>query len=494
VSPRRPRKGTARGPSTTTITYYRGDVRDVQASLRDNSVHMVCDSPPFLALRSYLPPEHPDKDREIGSEATPAAFIDTMLGLSADWRRLLPRWGSIAIEIGDTYSGSGGAGGDYNESGLRQAQPRFSGSGSRARTDSAKPGTASRLAAGAGWPLAKSLCLIPELYAVALAYGINPLTGGPSPAGEWRVRNWMTWTRPNPPVGGLGDKFRPATSFVTVATVGDKKAQRWFDLDAVRGPGSPNTHARTASGIDRRPSTGKAADDSRRGGNFSTLDTLHDTNGAPPLDWWDANDLTDDELGEHWQALHRLPTSPYKGSHYATFPVALPQRLIEAMCPREVCTVCGEPRRRITATTYQPHGSRRDEAKSVRGFGVQNGEHAQAFEHGRATKVVDTIGWTDCGHNAYAPGVVLDPFGGSGTTAIAAARSGRDAVLIDLDERNVDLARQRITESLRVIGEVTTGDTTVWTVDLPLPAQIAPVKGQASMFEIPEFTAQEEAS
>src|SRR5690606_28884632 len=133
----------------------------------------------------------------------------------------------------------------------------------------------------------------------------------------------------------LGDKFRPATSFVTVATVDDK---RWFDLDAVRGPGSANTHARTAKGIDRRATTGKAADDTRRGGNFSTLDTIHDTNGAPPLDWWDAND---------WQPLHRLPTQPYKGSHYAAFPVALPARLIEAMCPREVCSVCGEPRRRI---------------------------------------------------------------------------------------------------------------------------------------------------
>src|SRR5690606_38566723 len=122
----------------------------------------------------------------------------------------------------------------------------------------------------------------------------------PSPAGQWRVRNLLTWTRPNPPVGALGDKFRPATSFVTVATVDDK---RWFDLDAVRGPGSANTHARTAKGIDRRATTGKAADDTRRGGNFSTLDTIHDTNGAPPLDWWDAND---------WQPLHRLPTQPYK--------------------------------------------------------------------------------------------------------------------------------------------------------------------------------------
>ena len=44
----------------------------------------------------------------------------------------------------------------------------------------------------------------------------------------------------------------------------------------------------------------------------------------------------------------------------------------------------------------------------------------------------------------YRNGVVLDPFGGSGTTGMVATGLGRDAILIDLDERNADLARDRI--------------------------------------------------
>ena len=44
----------------------------------------------------------------------------------------------------------------------------------------------------------------------------------------------------------------------------------------------------------------------------------------------------------------------------------------------------------------------------------------------------------------YRTGVVLDPFGGSGTTGAVAQGLGRDAILVDLDERNLDLARQRI--------------------------------------------------
>ena len=48
------------------------------------------------------------------------------------------------------------------------------------------------------------------------------------------------------------------------------------------------------------------------------------------------------------------------------------------------------------------------------------------------------------GHGTWRNGVVLDPFGGSGTTAVVALGHGRDALLIDLDERNADLARERV--------------------------------------------------
>src|SRR5690606_21204494 len=119
----------------------------------------------------------------------------TLLRLTAEWGRLLAQHGSICVELGDTYSGGG-------------------------ERD--------------GWPLAKSLCGIPTLYAWSLAYGRNLLTGAPSPAGRWRVRNLVAWVRPNPPVCALRDKFRPATSYLTIAT---RARNRYFDLDAARTPG-----------------------------------------------------------------------------------------------------------------------------------------------------------------------------------------------------------------------------------------------------------------
>lgn len=458
---------------TSTVTFHRGDVRDVMAAMPDGSVDFLVTSPPFLALRSYLPDGHPDKHREIGSEPTPAAFLDTMLGLTAEWRRLVAPWGSIAVEIGDTYSGSGGAGGDYNTGGLRDGQAKFDGSNNR--RGKIVDHNSGRRHPGPGWPMAKSLCGIPTLYTWSLAYGRNLLTGTPSPAGQLRVRNLLTWTRPNPPVGALGDKFRPATSFVTVACVSDK---RWFDLDAVRTP-------LTEPGRVQRRIKGSSRSD---GWLRPQESIVQNEAGAPPLDWWDANDLDPDETD--WQPLHRLPTQPYKGSHYAAFPVALPGRLIEACCPREVCRECGEPRRRIVEheRTFDKVGKSagRSEARTPNA-----GPMGAVYEVTRTT-----IGWADCGHGDYRPGIVLDPFGGSGTTAVAAALAGRDCVLIDLDHRNVELARERLADAMRVVSEDGRAgrtpkagapkpicDTVVWTVEPGLPGVRGELPGQMSLFD-----------
>lgn len=80
-------------------------------------------------------------------------------------------------------------------------------------------------------------------------------------------------------------------------------------------------------------------------------------------------------------------------------------------------------------------------------------------------------------------GVVLDSFGGSGTTAVAAAQAGRDAVLIDIDRRNVDLARTRIAESMRLVAETIDGDTIRWTVDPDLPGTKGQHPDQLSIFD-----------
>lgn len=394
--------------------YIIGDVRDVLATIPDGSVDLVMTSPPFLALRSYLPADHPDKLREIGSEPDPATFLDTLLHLTAEWGRVLAPHGSICVELGDTYSGSGGAGGDYNPDGLRDGQSKFE--GSNQRRGKVVDHNSGRRNPPDTWPLPKSLCGIPHLYHLSLAYGRNLLTGEESPAGRWRVRNVVAWCRPNPPVGALGDKFRPATSYMTIAC---REGSRFFDLDAVR---TAHKHPDDAA----RARTGHR-DAGKVGG-----DGASNPNGAPPLDYW------------------VIPTQPYSGSHYAVYPPALCERPIKSMAPAKVCTVCGEPSRRITSEPeyVDQRGAPHDgdaEWRHGRG-GAEEGMGSTAPTS--LTRTTTTIGWTECecpdDGAKWRPGVVLDPFAGSGTTLMVATGHGLDAIGIDIDARNADLALDRV--------------------------------------------------
>ncbi len=202
---------------------------------------------------------------------------------------------------------------------------------------------------------------------------------------------------------------------------------------------------------------------------------ITDKGGAPPLDWHT------DQLDGDW--LWKLTTAPYRGAHFATFPLTLPRRLIAAMCPQQVCRECGWPTERISTAEYTPHGAvNRMEPRLVNADSRTN-PSAQGMQHGRATKNVTTVGFTDCGHDNWRTGVAFDPFGGSGTTAVAAALEGRDAVLIDLDERNVDLTRRRLTEACHITSEHRDGNTWVWTVEAPLPGQARVHADQTSIFD-----------
>ncbi len=452
-----------------TVQYLVGDVFDRMAELPDSSVDLVLTSPPFLALRSYLPADHPDKDKEIGSEATPAEYIDVLLRLTAEWRRLLTPHGSICVELGDTFSGTNNGVGGVDE-----------------KYGAGRPPDNRKAPTQEGWPLAKSLTLTPEAYRFALAYGHNPHTGHKSPAGQWRVRNVIRWVRPNPPVGALGDKFRPATSELVVAAV---SKDRWFDLDAVR---EPHVDGRLSSGGGSAMQAGVP-----RGAKG---DLLSNPAGAPPLDWW------------------KISPKGYAGAHYAVWPSELCVKPIQAMCPREVCNECGEPRRRIVSNAQNFDGlaehiqHQREAAGMSRADFIpllphyKNGESIKAqmsnWERGKnvptpqdweilktAIGVSDSYdplildarslieyehisdhpsgttqdatgriynrlparkdrhapdNWSDCGHNNFRPGLVLDPFAGTGTTLAVAHGHGRDAIGIDIDPRNADLATDRV--------------------------------------------------
>lgn len=299
--------------------------------------------------------------------------------------------------------------------------------------------------------------MIPELYRIGLAYGINALTGQQSPAGSWRVRNNVRWVRPNPPVGALGDKFRPGTSEMVIACL---SRTRWFDMDAVRTAHLSDPEKYTGNGYTKGHPEGDG--DPVMKGNPA---------GAPPNDWsfmvadvvaeMVTKGATPKKIGRAVAALcdvgdaWEISPGGYKGAHFATWPTELLVRPIEALCPRRVCRTCGEPSRRIVDTEKVGMMTVGAAAASK---GIGGGDSGNPDKARHESTLTTTCGWSTCGcegcdgirldgfhsGSGWRPGIVLDPFAGSGTTLVVATGYGRDAIGIDMDERNVHLARERV--------------------------------------------------
>jgi len=176
------------------VRILRGDCRDVLPALPAGSVHCCVTSPPYFGLRSYLPEGHPDKRLEIGLEETPDAYVAKMVSVFREVRRVLRDDGTLWLNLGDSYAGSG----------------KGSGAGG-------KP---------------KDLIGIPWQVAFALR------------ADGWWLRSHIIWHKPNPMPESVAD--RPTSSHESIFLLA-KSAQYYFDADAVREPYSRNWFDRIAS-------------------------------------------------------------------------------------------------------------------------------------------------------------------------------------------------------------------------------------------------------
>lgn len=158
--------------------------------------------------------------------------------------------------------------------------------------------------------------------------------------------------------------------------------------------------------------------------------------------------------GRNLHNVWRVQMGQTSKKHYAVYPAALCERPIAMTCPLQVCTICGHQRSRITEMVEYDEGR-----GSKRVFGKYNSDDHEAsgrMDTGRsyvARKPV-TTGWTTCGHDSWAPGVVLDPFTGSGTTGEVALKLGRRYIGIDLYEDFTKMSAERCAETLQYLSTI----------------------------------------
>lgn len=367
----------------------------------------------------------------LGLEPTPDLYVEHIVTVFEEVRRVLRMDGTCWLNLGDCYA-AGGRGGDTGKSGLQgstqgQDESKRVAQRKTARTsfrrDRIPTGDVAHKSAPGLKP--KDLCMIPARVAMALQ------------ASGWYLRSDIVWSKTNPMPESTRDRPTKSHEYVYLLA---KSEQYFYDADAIREGVTGNSHTR-GGGVHPK-AVARVGRGSRVKSNQSFSAAVSGLVGS-----------------RNRRSVWTLPTAPYKGAHFATFPPRLIEPCILAGTSEHgCCSVCGAPYKRIVklgaplveqqkASGADTRGEYHGKAtKAYAGTGAQDPSATKARILGGMRERI-TIGWhRTCRHTLAAIDrcVVLDPFGGTGTTGMVAAQHGRDFILIELSPANIALTEQRL--------------------------------------------------
>jgi DNA modification methylase len=391
-----------------------GDARHLP--LKDTSVDLIVTSPPYFGLRSYTDGgQH--YDGQIGSEATPAEWLANLIDCTREWVRVLKPSGSLFVNLGDRYVTSGGPGGATSDPTYRCGQSGRGVSDGRVT----------------GAPV-KSLLGLPWRYAHACTDQLGLI-----------LRAEIIWAKTNGLPESVTDRVRRSHEQLFHFTV---QPRYYSAIDEIREPHTGTTHPQAP-----RPPVQSGNGVTHRTGGFdgTTLNPL----GKLP--------------GSVWSIPSAPLTIPaHLGvDHFAAFPPALVRPIVLGWSPPGVCVACGEGRRPVVDKRYRTdHYCTQDRrSKALRDSGEQRGgitrlQNERPF--GVASTEATITGYACACSTTDLPGpdvsdyakcrarepptrpaVVLDPFGGTGTTALVASVHGRHGISVDLSADYCRLAAWR---------------------------------------------------
>jgi len=436
------------------IKILTGDCRELLKTLPEGSIHTCITSPPYWGLRDYgtakweggdpncdhstvrtrgddIKPgglqgtskgSRPDTrkvcgfcgatrvDLQIGQEATPQEFVDNMVQVFREVRRVLRDDGTLWLNLGDSYiSGSTGS---------LSSKPSKMEGGRATQVEGAK--RPSKL----GMPGLKTKDLVGIPWRTALALQ----------ADGWYLRSDIIWHKPNPMPESVTDRPSKAHEYFFLLT---KTPEYFYDYKAIVEPWKENPND-IKRAIEKHPGY-----DGKHTKGYSGA-----VRGQP---------VGDPEGGRNKRTIWTVPTHAFSGAHFATFPPDLIEPCIKAgSSEKGCCPKCGAPWHRVIEKSDQPDPSYRGSSFDKGKTGERDGgERTQEGE--RMLKV--SKGWKpscECGLTEVVPCTVLDPFGGAGTTGLVADRHGRNAILCELNPEYIKLGAERISGDAPLFAQVDT--------------------------------------
>lgn len=385
-----------------TVRILVGDVRERLAELPADSVDCVVTSPPYWGLRDY------GVEGQIGMEPTLGEHLAVMIEVFDAVRRVMKPEGTLWLNYGDCYA--------TKPNGRSAAATKATGNDDRTFRD--KPfstvgpiyareherdrrGTRSTLSGNpppdtpgrimAGGTLKpKDLCMIPNRLAIAL-----------QDAGWW-VRSEIVWGKPNPMPDSSG-RYRPSTAHEKLFLL-TKSATSFYDSEAVRMPAAEASVARWAQNLDGQAGSDRANAGGKTNGPMKAVGGKGNSNGYP---------------GSTGDGVRRRTST-------GNVPNESGDRLLR---------------------NYEPDLS---PIVPVEVWEIATAAFSDAHFATFPPALVAPCIMAGCPGG----GLVLDPFGGAGTTGLVADRLQRDAILIELNSEYAELARRRIEGDASLLTQV----------------------------------------
>jgi DNA modification methylase len=460
------------------MTIINGNSYDELKKLSDESVDCVITSPPYYGLRSYKGAEtvwggdsncehnfeiknhytqgqsdkattaSPIKGLEkkweegfclqcgawkgqLGLEPIYRMYLDHLLMITAELKRILKNTGTLFWNMGDSYAGKMGKRSGWNDNELTYT-----------REEALENGTSIHLNADYGNIQDKSLMMLPERFAIEM------IDQG------WTLRNKIIWYKRNGMPSSVRDRFSNKWEYVFFFV---KSKKYYFDLDAVRKPlADPDRMARAVSG--KRYSQQEAIDSffgnphnginkprpnikkillpedkmtlyipevmhpSEVGYKFGTDEKKYVGN-RPESNI--KHDLAVNRKGSYDDPLH---TKPYNSKG------ANPGDVINTPALRHKSWYSN-------AGHEYTHERKYDiDADGGDFMDIPTRSHKFAHFAVYPTTLIEPMIKAGCPKG----GTVLDPFAGSGTTGVVAQKLGRSAILIEISPDYVEIIKQRL--------------------------------------------------
>jgi SAM-dependent methyltransferase len=405
------------------VQLYQADARSIP--LPDQSVHCVVTSPPYFGLRVYKD----NDDRGIGLESTVENYIDNLVDVFREVRRVLRDDGVAWLNLGDSYGDNG------DRLGI--------------------PERVVLALQSDGWTWRDTIIWAKK-------------SSMPESLAGWRWERCRMKISPEIPrkqkLGAMGMRDHSGETMLGAAQYADcpgcPKCAGNDGLVLRRGSWRTTQAHEYIYMLTKGMgyyADGEAVKTAAAAVSIERMNYGFNTNDRPGK-----QDVHVDKMGDRWltngganrrSVWNDISPEPYGGAHFATFPSDLPRICIQASTSeRGCCSECGSQWARVINLGHNIHpgSSHNHIADDIQGntqthhSGIPAGTIMSQRFHAKAS--TQTLGWRPtCNHNAPAiPATVLDPFSGAATTCRAAQKLGRRAVGVDISESYLEQAVRRL--------------------------------------------------